>query len=180
MTMELSFDALLERADTAAKAGNWQRALDVLQEAVKIEPDHQGALSGIGTCRLQLGRTQEAVIAFQELLELAPDSPDAHVNLGVAYSLTGNLEEAERACRQALTLDAEHVPSWKNLALIHIQQGRLMEGVQILAALVQSNAKDAEAVLLLARCYEIGGELTDRDLAVNQVRPFSTVIFANV
>ena len=73
----------------------------------------------------------------------------------------GRIEEAELAFRSALEIDPEHRPAWKNLAQILLQKKNGMEeGVQILSALIQSDPSDIEALLLMAGCYEEGGDFT--------------------
>lgn len=153
-----SFEALLDQADAHVRQGDWEAALADLSRAARLQPHHPGALTGLGTCMLQLGRLDDAIGFFRQVAELAPQSPEAHNNLGVAYALNQDFDAAEQAYQKAVTLDGEHVPAWKNLALLFLRQNRLVEGVQILAALVKTNPGDAEALFLLARCYEEGGD----------------------
>jgi len=154
-----TFDDLLIQADASARQGDWQSTLELLQDAVRQEPEHTGALTGIGSCLVQLGRAQEAIAAFDRVVSLAPDSPQAYNNLGVANTLLRRWPEAESAFRQAISLDPDHLPAWKNLALVQLEQGQYGEGVQILAALVQANPEDAEALWMLGQCYEEAGDL---------------------
>lgn len=157
--MTHALEQLLLEADGHVAGGDWGNAHQTLLSAIKLAPDHPGILNGLGTCLLQLDRVDDAIGWFTQVCEIVPDSPDAQGNLGVAYTFQGNLTEAERAFRAAVELDGEHRPSWKNLAQILLQQAdRLQEGVEILAALVQSDTNDVEALLLLAQCYEQGGD----------------------
>ncbi|MBP7692145.1 MAG: tetratricopeptide repeat protein [Anaerolineales bacterium] len=153
-----AFDTLLVQADDAARQGHWSAALTALQQASQLEPDHTGALTGLGTCLIQLDRPAEAVAALQKVTRLAPLTAEAHNNLGVVYTCVGQPAEAEAAFRRALECDQEHVPAWKNLAMLCLRLERLDEGVPILASLVKSHPDDAEALGLLAECYEIGDD----------------------
>lgn len=167
---EVSFDTLLSRADKAARDGRWQETFDFLSQAVEIDSDHPGVITGIGTCLIQLGRPQDAVSYFHHAVDLAHESPEAHNNLGVAFSLTSELEAAEIAYLEALSLDPEHAQAWKNLAQLYLQmEDRLQEGIQLLAAVVQANPEDVETLQLLAECYEAGEEFQSAIDLYNQV-----------
>jgi len=152
------FDQLLIRADQQARDGHWQDTLTSLQQADSINPRHSGVLTGLGSTLIQLGRLEEAVPFFEQVAILAPDSPEAHNNLGVIYTLTGDLVQAEAAYQKTLELDGEHLMAWKNLAVVYLRQHKYSEGVQILAALVQAHPEDTESIMLLASCYQDGGD----------------------
>jgi Flp pilus assembly protein TadD len=157
--MPLQFDQMLAQAQAAVDRADWESALTWLTQAKAIDPAHAGALTGMGTCLLQLGRPAEAVALFHEVTGLASDSPEAYNNLGVAYAVTQDWKAAELAYRRALEIDSEHAQAWTNLAQVYLQQpGRLVEGIQILAAVVQACPGEIPALFLLAHCYEEAGE----------------------
>jgi Flp pilus assembly protein TadD len=163
MTEPTEFDRLLEQADARARENAWGEVLPLLQRAQSLQPDHAGVLTGIGTCLVQLNRAPEAIHLFREVCALAPRSPEAHNNLGVALSLIGDLPGAEAAYRAALDCDNSNLPAWKNLAAVYVRQDRLLEGMQILAAVAQAHPEDVEAVALIATLYEEGGELASAE-----------------
>lgn len=152
------FDSLLIQADELAQSGDWQACFDVLSQAAALDSAQAGVMSGQGTCLIQLGRPQEALPFFQKAVILAPDSAEACNNLGVAYALCGCAEDAETAYLEATRLDQTNQQAWKNLAITYLQNGRFSEGVQILAAVIQSYPQDVEALFVLARCYEQGDD----------------------
>ncbi len=156
--------ALIVAANTAAQAGDWQTACEKMAQAAKIQPQEIGILSGYATCLLQTRQAEEAITIFKQITTLAPKSAEPVNNLGVAHNLTGNTAAAEAAYKAALEIDSEYTPAWKNLAQLYIQQpDRVAEGVQILAALVKSNPNDNEALVLMASCYEIGGDYSSAE-----------------
>jgi cytochrome c-type biogenesis protein CcmH/NrfG/glycosyltransferase involved in cell wall biosynthesis len=152
------FERLLEQADALARANAWEEVLPLLRRAREMQPDHAGVLTGIGTSLVQLGRPAEALELFRRVIELAPQSPEAHNNLGVTLSLTDDPTGAEAAYRAALDCDNTNLPAWKNLAAVLVRQNRLLEGMQILAAIAQAHPADVESVTLIAHLYEEGGE----------------------
>jgi tetratricopeptide (TPR) repeat protein len=152
-----TLENLLQQADISARRGDWQETFTTLFQAAELKPNHVGALTGLGTSLIHLDRLSEAIPYLQRVVDLAPESSEAHNNLGVVFALTGELSSAERAYKAAVDLDPDHVAAWKNLAQIYLkQEDRLLEGVQILAAVIQSSPEDVEAQYILAQCYEIG------------------------
>ncbi len=153
-----AFDALLAQADGLARSSRWQDTYATLTEALTLQADHPGALTGLGTCLLQLNRPTEAVSHFLRVAALLPNAPEAHNNLGLAMALAGRPDAAEAEYRQALACDADHVPAWKNLATLCLQQGRFDEGVPMAAAIVKAHPEDRDALMMLAACYEQGDD----------------------
>ena len=166
----LPFDTLLLEADRAARDGKWRAAYACLQLAAALDPSHAGALTGIGTCLLQLGLPEESLEAFARAIELEPQSPEAHNNLGVALAMAGKVDEAETAYRQALSIDPENLAAWKNLALHHLETNRLQEGMTELAAIVRSHPKDVHALEILARCYDEADDLPSARWLYQRIR----------
>lgn len=164
----LIFEDLLAQADANARQGDWEATLATLQEASQLDPRHSGALTGIGTCLIQLQRPAEALAYFQKVVILAPESAEAYNNLGVASTLNGQPEMARDAYQQAVELDPDHLPAWKNLALFHLQAGEFLPGAQILAAVIQAHPQDAETLYLLAQCYEGAQDFTSARLLYRQ------------
>jgi tetratricopeptide (TPR) repeat protein len=149
------FEMLIGQADSAARQNDWQGAADFLYQAERLDPQHVGVLTGIGTCALHLNRLPAAVSRFQQVTELAPDSPDAFNNLGVALALQGQYQNAETNYLKSLELDPENYSALKNLAQVCLQQDdRLQEGVQLLANLYQREPQDADVTFMLGTCYE--------------------------
>jgi len=164
-----SYETLLAQADEAARQGNWQEALSLLEQVARLVPQEAGVLTGLGTCLIQLGRVEEALPHFEQVAALLPASVEAQTHLGLAYALAGRLEAAAAAYQRALALDGENAQAWKNLAVVYLRQGRLEEGVQILASLVKSDPNDGEAVYLLAQCYEAADEVQSARTLYEQV-----------
>lgn len=153
---ENALTSLLKEAETLALSDDWQNTLSVLQRALSHNPEHAGTINGIGTCLIQLQRPAEAVPYFEKLIQLNPEQPEPYINLGIACGLSGSMEKAESTYLKVLELHPEQRTAWKKLAEIYLMQtDRINEGAQILAALVQSDPQDVDALLLMGRIYEV-------------------------
>ncbi len=164
---KLNLNTLLQQADLAASRGNWQQCRDLLEKALQLQPGDAGILSGIGTSLLSLGRPDDAAYYFMQVVNVQPESSEAQNNLGLALALAGQMGAAEKAYKEAIDLDPDNAQAWKNLAILYLQTEKMVEGVQILAAVVQSNPKDVDALYMLAQCYE-GGQDPGSALACYQ------------
>lgn len=88
-----------------------EKAVDILQEAVKLDPDLAEAYFRLGLAYVAVGKEQEAEDAYKKAVEkykkyLAENSKDAeaHYNMGQAYAGLHLFSEAVREYRQATHL----------------------------------------------------------------------------
>jgi thioredoxin-like negative regulator of GroEL/glycosyltransferase involved in cell wall biosynthesis len=168
--MNTTIEHLLQQADQAASQENWGEVCRLLENVLDEEPQHPAALTSLGISKLHQDQPASAAEYFQEVVNLNPYSPQAYNNLGVAYALQNIWEAAEQAYQQAIDLDPENARAWRNLAEVYLQQNhRLMEGVQILAAVLKKDPRDTEALSMLAGCYEEVGDQESAALLYRQM-----------
>lgn len=122
----------------------WDRSLESLRSAVKLNPGFADAWNSMARDHLSLApeATPERVIfsldqglkAAQKAVELKPDSARAYLTLGNVYSFRGNFIEAEKAYRKALELSPE---SERSLFLImhYTKMGYLKRCNELLGAM---------------------------------------------
>ncbi|MBK8974349.1 MAG: tetratricopeptide repeat protein [Planctomycetes bacterium] len=94
-------------------------ALEVLQEALRLEPDLVAAHLNLGPALRTLGRLDEAEAHLRRALELAPDLAIAHMNLGVVLEDRHDLEGARGEYTEATRLDPGNAVAWYDLGLAH-------------------------------------------------------------
>jgi hypothetical protein len=113
-----SSDALYTLGLTAHGAGQIALASQRYAQALKLAPDHVGALNGLAVIYAQSDRTDEALKLFARASELAPASAHIRNNAGYALLRDGRLEEAEIALNKARELDPSNAQTQQNLALL--------------------------------------------------------------
>ena len=67
--------------------GEWEKALDRLKRALKLNPGHAPSHGNIGLCYAQLGRKKEALDAFDKAISIDPNYEPAIVNRALAEQL---------------------------------------------------------------------------------------------
>ena len=110
--------ALFSRGLSAHGAGQLTLASQHYEEALKLTPDHVGALNALAVIYAQSDRTDEAIQLFARASSLAPGAAHVRNNTGYALLRAGRLDEAELALKQAIALDPSSLQTQQNLALV--------------------------------------------------------------
>ncbi|MFP3941540.1 MAG: tetratricopeptide repeat protein [Thermoanaerobaculia bacterium] len=85
---------------------NLDRAMELVDRAVKLDPDNGAYIDSLGWGYYQLGRYEDAREALERAARLVQD-PTIYEHLGDVYAALGRPEEARRAYRRAVELEAD-------------------------------------------------------------------------
>src|ERR1051326_4318188 len=85
-----------EQAVDAFGENKLDQAVENYQNALRIDPNYQDALHGLGMALFNGGRVEEAISAAKRLIEIDPDDILAHTSLSMFYQSQGRIEEAEK------------------------------------------------------------------------------------
>jgi Flp pilus assembly protein TadD len=69
-------DAIVSLAHLCRASRHYVEAVELLDEAHRLEPQNPNVIGAIGTCALDLGDEQGARSSYQKLLALAPEHPE--------------------------------------------------------------------------------------------------------
>jgi len=79
-----------------------QKAIEYLDEAIKLKPNFAGAYNNRGNAYCDLGQYKRAIEDYNVAINLNPDFANAFLNRGNAYLSSGNKElgcsDAQKAC----------------------------------------------------------------------------------
>ena len=97
---------MLQKALRDINAGNFDAAIEQLQEVLTKHPDATyHAHSMLGIAYLKTGRVAEAVQSLEKSVEIVPRDAVNHFDLGLALLTAGNYERGEAEVRRAVQLD---------------------------------------------------------------------------
>jgi tetratricopeptide (TPR) repeat protein len=158
-------------------AGQPERALERLGEAVRINPRYIEALVHRGVVLGELGRTAEAEEMFARAREItvrgtsgvaahhAGKLANSHAALGEAYAEAGGLDRAIQQYQAALELGPAFQDLRLRLGRLLLEAGRTLEARETLATVVEARpgSVEARAAFGLA-CYLSGDASTARDV----------------
>ena len=82
-------------AEKAIKAGNYDRAIELLQKVLAGDSENADAWNDLGFSQRKLKRFDQALGAYQKALAIDPDHRGANEYLGELYLSTGNLAKAK-------------------------------------------------------------------------------------
>jgi len=102
--------------------------------ALRLEPDHPGALVNLGRLLHEAGEPGAAELHYRRALETSPDDATAGYNLGVALEDQGRLPEALAAYEATLRADPDYADAHYNAAGLCEKLGRRAEAVAHLNA----------------------------------------------
>ncbi|MBI3378340.1 MAG: tetratricopeptide repeat protein [Nitrospirae bacterium] len=95
--------------------GNIDRAMDVVKEAIKADPNYPDAHDHLGYILLKKGQLDDAISAFNSALKINPMMRTSKTGIGLALLKKGDLKGAEAILKDALILNP--YPSMTHYAL---------------------------------------------------------------
>jgi Flp pilus assembly protein TadD, contains TPR repeats len=102
-----SLDDYISQATDLLNKDDIGAAIQMYQEALKLDPDDPTALTGLGAAFDEAGELESAVDCYKKALKVDSDDVIAHSGLGVAYEKQGNTDLTLREFRSAFLLDEE-------------------------------------------------------------------------
>ncbi|MGQ9827140.1 MAG: tetratricopeptide repeat protein [Roseiflexus sp.] len=102
-------------------------AVDVLEQAVELRPDHAPTVSALSLAYAATGRRDRAIVAAQRAVRLDSSVGAHHRVLATLYADGGRFQEARAALINALTLQPD-VAAW------HAQMGEICEQMGLIDA----------------------------------------------
>ncbi|MBT3791807.1 MAG: glycosyltransferase family protein [Rhodospirillales bacterium] len=103
--------------------GRGQRALQLVEKALKLAPDGADYLHSAGHILAGLGQLEEAVARYKAALAQDPKRPLTLSNLGNVLKRLGHYDDAADHLSRAVILDPEFAAGWSNLGLVHRERG---------------------------------------------------------
>src|SRR5262245_60945211 len=101
---EARLQSMLRMAEDHLAHGNTSHAVELLRNALSIDPDHAGAHAVLAIALIQQKRIHAALAEAQMALTLEPENPYSHAALGKALFANRKLSLAEKHLDQALAL----------------------------------------------------------------------------
>jgi tetratricopeptide (TPR) repeat protein len=114
-------DSLTRAASAFAKLGDYDRATQLLEEAIKIMPSYLTAYNDLGWIYFNQGKLDKALEEFQVLVRLNPFNATYHGNLGKVLLKKGVLKEALAELKKATKLGKAQADVYSNIAFIYVR-----------------------------------------------------------
>ena len=107
----MSKEQLFQLATIAAGDGQFDRAVELFQKVIEIDPRFAPAYNGLGLVQqsFEEGDINEAIRYFKMAVEFSPDYAESWNNLGRAYYARGRFVDAEKALLKSLEIKNDQV-----------------------------------------------------------------------
>ncbi len=145
MAVEALSDFDRYRATLFISQGNLDRALELMEQAARKNPDDAGLQTELAGLYLQQGRTTEAVEAYRHSLALDSLNAPALNNLAWIYSQLGaRLEEALQLSRKSLELEPDNPLYLDTIAEIYFRKRDYYQALTYLRKALDQHPPDSE------------------------------------
>src|SRR6188508_1992960 len=118
------YTTLVSQSNTDINAGNYDKAIASLSEAIRLNPDDQGLASfKRGIAYGSKGDYERAIADFSETVRLDPKSVLAFRNRGLAYDKKGEYDRAIADFSEAIRLDPKYALAFYSRGLTYETKG---------------------------------------------------------
>ena len=143
--------AQLERAIEADRAGDYETAVALYDELVRLRPDDANIRARFGDTLARQSKLGPAREQYQAALAANPQLASAHYGLGNMLNFEGDYDGAESHYRAALESQPDHPGTLLNLAGILAFRGELSEAASLCRRALERDPKGFAANFDLGR-----------------------------
>lgn len=116
---------LLNLNEPQNQARNVERAMILLEQALRLDPDYADAHNNLGRAYYLQGDYAAARDKYRQALELQENYPVYHANLASVYDRQGEYDAAVHAYQRAIELDPTYAVARNNLGFLYLQRNAL-------------------------------------------------------
>jgi tetratricopeptide (TPR) repeat protein len=139
-------NAKLSEARELEKAGNYDQAISLLQEAATADPTKDLLWAYLGDAYVGGKKYPEAVDAFQKAIAIKGDSVIYHNALANAYNKAGQPDKAIAEYTQAAQMDpANAATAYFNMGAVYTNTGKVDDAIAAFDKVIAADPTRAEA-----------------------------------
>jgi tetratricopeptide (TPR) repeat protein len=101
-----------------------QKAIEYLNNAIKLQPNYASALNSRGNAYADLGQYKRAIEDYDEAIRFKPDYANAFINRGDVYYVLCQYQLAIQDCDEAIRLKPDNALAYSNRGKAYAKTGR--------------------------------------------------------
>src|SRR5499426_2124525 len=174
--------AFYKRANGYYERGQYDRAIEDYNQAIRLNPNHANAFSNRGATYARKGEYDRAIESYDEAIRLNPKHADAFSNRGVAYARKGDYDRAVENYDEAIRLNPRHANAFSNRGVAYARKGDYDRAIENYDEALRLNPKHANALYNRGNAYRHKGDynraIENYDLAI-ELNPKHVDAFSN-
>jgi len=143
---------------------NFNGAINILNEALKFNPNNEFALSELSYCYEKEDKNEEAIKEITLFIDENPYSFSAWYHLGNAYLRTEKFDKAVWAFDYSLLINDSSAPAHFNLASTYISMEKFRKSIEHFQRSLDLDGEEPMAYCYMGEAYE---QLEELELAKN-------------
>jgi tetratricopeptide (TPR) repeat protein len=159
-----TYEQLFEDARMLSGKGEYARAAQKYEAALRIRPNAPEALNNVGVVYYLAGRFEYAAAVLGAALRVQPDLMPANLMRGLSLVQLGRFSEAGEPLERVLRRDEANRDALLGLASAKVGLGQLQEAAALYRQQTRRTPEDADAWHGLALCLERAAEAESRKL----------------
>jgi tetratricopeptide (TPR) repeat protein len=169
---ELSVDKLFAQAIDLAKNNRFSLAIESYRKLLEKDPEHFGALLGIGDCLISVGEFKDAIQHFEQAkaVNKISDLPDLHI--GIAYMDNDEYDTAIVHFKESIKITKQNPSAWNYLGMCNFYKNDFLAAIEAYTKAIQLNNSRFPAqnkASYLANRAEVYIQLKDKESARKDV-----------
>jgi tetratricopeptide (TPR) repeat protein len=165
----ISKEALYYRGNFALYAlGETDRAINLFQRALKIDPDFVLARYDLAVTYRGMGEVDKAIAEYEKALKINPRFPEALSNLGGQYFRKGNVKQAAAHFRKAIEVYPNFIQALSNLGAALNKLGQSKQALPHLKKALGLDPEFAVAYFNLGNAHFAVGNMDEAETAFNK------------
>jgi tetratricopeptide (TPR) repeat protein len=149
------------------KHTNPEKAIEYLNNAIKLNPDYVEAYCNRGTAYNNLGQYQRAIEDFSKAILLKLDYADAYNNRGFSYSGLGQYQRALDDFSKAILLQPNDANAYYNRGLVYYVLSQKQRAIEDYSKAIRIKPDYAKAYRNRGNAYDALGQ---RQLAIKDYK----------
>ena len=172
-----------------ANKGEYDKAIEAYQQAIKLNPKSESAYNNMGLSYSIKGEYDKAIEAFQQAIKLNPKDDSAYCYMGLSYGGKGKYDKAIETLQEAIKLNPKHDSAYYYMGLSYDNKGEYDKAIEAFQQAIKLNPKYDSAYHNMGYSY-IGKSDYDRaieafkkaieiDSQDNYIYPYSFLLLFN-
>ena len=174
---KLSIKTIFNLAIENQKKNNFQKAKNLYDEILKINPTLHEVYNNLGLIFFIEGNNEKAKHNYKKAIDIKPNFINAHQNLGSLFQKLGDNQEAKKCFKKVIEIDPKLVNAQYNLGLVLQKMGNNEEAKNCFKKVIKINPKISEAYNNLGVAQSNTGEFKEAidnyDIAIKNKANFN-------